>query len=304
MNRNQELEHLHAWAARLRAQNASLAGLLDAFEPLFAELVKTRAALLAAGLGPVASDPGRLSRGLPHFVDAPLGDYAQAFLASARRILPVMAQSFPGVSDELRRLMYALESDTVDSAALMEGVIRGDDAVLARQARALGVDAPGLGLAAAMALRPVLAALGPEVAQAATLGAWGRGYCPVCGALPGLAILRSSGQDDAYLKSHGGQRWLHCSRCAAQWRFMRHACPHCGNEEHGTLEYFHPQGRTEGRADLCRKCNRYLVTCDASGAVDEPMPDMAALGLLPMDVVMQRDGFAPVAPTAWNRLDP
>jgi FdhE protein len=38
--------------------------------------------------------------------------------------------------------------------------------------------------------------------------------------------------------------------------------------------------------------------------LDEPVADVAALGLLPMDVVMQRDGFAPVARTAWNSLDP
>ncbi|MCK9238768.1 formate dehydrogenase accessory protein FdhE [Desulfocurvus sp.] len=304
MDRSQELERLRTWTERLRTENASLAGVLDAFAPLFAELLKTRAALLAAGLSPVDPDPQRLARRLPRFVDAPLGEYAQAFLASARRILPVMARSFPGISEDLRKLMYALESDAVDSAALMEGVVRGDEAALARQAKSLGVDARSLELAAGLALRPVLEAVGSEVARAATLGAWGQGYCPVCGALPALAILRSSGQDDAYLKNHGGQRWLHCSRCAAQWRFQRHACPHCGNEEHGTLEYRHPEGRAEARADLCRKCNRYLATCDASGALDEPVADVAALGLLPMDVVMQRDGFAPVARTAWNSLDP
>jgi hypothetical protein len=41
MNRNEELENLHTWAERLRADNASLGGLLDAFEPLFTELAKT-----------------------------------------------------------------------------------------------------------------------------------------------------------------------------------------------------------------------------------------------------------------------
>jgi FdhE protein len=195
---------------------------------------------------PVEPDAQRLSRGLPRFVDAPLGDYALAFLASARRMLPVMAQSFPGVSEELRRLMYALESDAMDPAALMEALIQGDEAALER-VRPKEVGVRTLTLAATLVLRPVLEVVGVEVARAATLGAWGRGYCPVCGALPGLAILSSSGQDDPYLKKHGGQRWLHCSQCASRWRFKRHACPHCGNEEHGTLEYFHPREHTEQR---------------------------------------------------------
>lgn len=303
MPRTKEMERLHTWATRLREHNASLTGLLEAFEPLFIEMLRVQTALAAAGVPEAQPDMDKLSRGIPQFVDADLGGYAQGFLASARKMLPVMAQSFPGVSEDLRKVMYGLESDAMDPRPLMEAVIRGDEAHLAGAAKALGVGPACLHLAATLTLRPVLRTVGREVEAAAGLGTWGKGYCPVCGALPALAILRRSGEDGAYLKSHGGQRWLHCSRCASSWRFKRHACPHCGNEEHDSLEYFQAQGGANERADLCRECGRYLVTYDASGALEEPTPDMAALGLLPMDIVMQRDGYSPVAETAWNKVD-
>lgn len=303
MDHSKELQRIQACIERLREHNRSLSPLLNAFAPLFGELAHMRSALLAAGLAAVRADEDTLARGAPLFVDAPMADLAQAFLAASRKIVPAMATAFPGVSDDLRKAMYALESDALDPAPLMEAAIAGDEAGIGKLAKASGLAAATTALVADFVLRPVLQVAGRGVLEDLDLGSWGRGYCPLCGAPPAMAILRRSGDDDAFLKSHGGQRWLSCSRCASQWRYKRHACPACGNEEHESLEYFHLEGGRRERADLCKVCGHYLVTFDATQTLEEPVADVTALGLLPLDILMQREGYRPVADTVFNRLE-
>ncbi|WP_461209680.1 formate dehydrogenase accessory protein FdhE [Desulfocurvus sp. DL9XJH121] len=303
MKNTEEFKRLHAWTTQVGNRDATLTPILKSLEPLYKELVRMHAALLAAGLRPTGDGDGRMARGMPLYVDTPMGDYAQAFLAASRKIVPAMAQAFPGLSEELRKAMYALESDALDPAPLMEDNIVGNEPGIEAQALRAGIAPATASLVATLVMRPVLLAAGRDVLASADMGSWGKGYCPLCGGGPSVAVLRKAGQDDAYLKSHGGQRWLSCSRCAAEWRFKRHACPHCGNEKHGTLEYFRLENNERHRADLCRACGRYLTTYDATQADEDPVAEVTALGLLPLDILMQRDGFQPVARTFWNRID-
>ena len=52
--------------------------------------------------------------------------------------------------------------------------------------------------------------------------AWGRGYCPACGAWPVLAEQRGLEQ----------RRYLRCGLCASAWEVDRLLCPFCGNRDH------------------------------------------------------------------------
>ncbi len=74
-----------------------------------------------------------------------------------------------------------------------------------------GIDCELLSSVIAATLKPFLFAyaklLLPEVDQEL----WRRGYCPVCGGSP----------DFAYLDKGKGARWLLCSRCDAEWLFIR-----------------------------------------------------------------------------------
>ncbi|MBU1004039.1 MAG: formate dehydrogenase accessory protein FdhE [Proteobacteria bacterium] len=302
MHGNAEQKRLAKGLERLGAQKESLRTILDAFEPLLLAQEHMRGALLTAGLMAVTPDTDAFSRGMPIMVDRPLGDWADAFLASARKIFPVMAQAFPGISGGLGLVLHNLETGMLDPAPLMEACVSGDDVTIRSLARKLTLNPKVLALAGAYALRPILQVCGREAQEAMAEHNWDHGYCPVCGGLPHVALLKQSGVDDPFLKSHGAERWLSCSRCITQWKFKRHACPHCGNEENDTLEYFQPQDNTAERADLCKACGHYLVTLDVRDCVEEPVPDVAALGLIPLDIIMQDKGYTPVAETAWNKL--
>jgi len=302
MQRTAEQQQISRDIEQLGERNESLRDILGAFEPLLLTQEHMRHALTVAGLAALDPDPEAFSRGIPIMVDRNCGDYAEAFLAVACKVFPVMGRGFPGISLELGLILHNLEAGLLDPAPLMEACIAGDAAAIRRLARKRDIKPKILGLAASFALRPILQVCGRDARAGLGRFEWNRGYCPICGGMPHVAMLKKSGEDDAFLKSHGGQRWLSCSRCATQWRFKRHACPHCGNEEDGTLEYFQPSGIETERADLCKACGHYLVTLDVRDRSREPQPDVAALELIPLDVVMQAKGFSPVADTGWNRM--
>lgn len=287
---------------QLSARNESLRTILTAFEPVLLTQEHMRHALVVAGLTAMEPDPEAFTRGVPMMVDKEYGDYADAFLAVSCKLFPVMARAFPAISGELGDILHNMEAGLLNPALLMEACISGDATSFRRQARQRSLKARILDLSTGFVLRPILQACGREVSPKLGGFGWQRGYCPVCGGMPHVAMLKKSGDDDAFLKSHGGQRWLSCSRCAIQWRYKRHACPHCGNEEDGTLEYFQPRGDSTERADLCKACGHYLVTLDVRDRSCEPEPDVAALELIPLDAVMQKKGYSPMADTGWNQM--
>ena len=104
----------------------------------------------------------------------------------------------------------------------------------------------------------------------------------------------------AYLKGEEGQRWLRCSFCGNDWRYVRLACPFCENEEQESLLIYYIAGREQERVEACRKCGRYVVSIDLRGRLDEAVLEVAALGMVHLDVIRQQKGLLPAAVCAWN----
>ena len=290
------------WVGDLRTRIDVLSGMLDACGDFLEQRARLRAGL--RGELPVPSvDAERLAMGAPLLAEAPMSDYAEAFTDTARRLIPSMTTAFPAQAGELLRLLAGIEAEKLDSSACMEALLRGDDAVMTEQGRRASVAPASLGFAVGQIMRPILEVAGAGLSDIIAGSRWRKGHCPVCGGGPEMSVFRASGEDDAFLKSHGGQRWLRCSRCAAVWRHKRHACPSCDNEEHGTLRYLFLDEERGERADVCDKCKRYVTGIDVRNLVDEPDLDVAALAMLPLDIQVQREGFSPVAYTVWNHIE-
>jgi FdhE protein len=109
----------------------------------------------------------------------------------------------------------------------------------------------------------------------------------------------------AGLVGEGGKRWLQCSLCDHEWRFNRHTCPRCNDSNHENQEYFFnkdsPLGAGE-RVDLCNNCNSYLLTVDLRQKIDPVNMEIAAMGMIPLDILAQAKGYTPTAATPWNSL--
>jgi FdhE protein len=121
--------------------------------------------------------------------------------------------------------------------------------------------------------------------------------CPCCGMRPAAGITRL-GADVS------GQRYLHCSLCAAEWQRPRITCARCGNTEGLYYHALQPRaGETAAptaapsgtvQAECCDACGHYLkiVHMEKDPQADPVADDLATvtLDLLVAEAGLQRHG--------------
>ena len=122
------------------------------------------------------------------------------------------------------------------------------------------------------ALKPFLAAQAEALLPYVDQSLWRRGYCPICGSAPNLAVLRGE----------GGARWLVCARCDAEWRFQRLQCPFCGTKEQGSLGYF-PDAQGLYRLYVCEECKGYIKGIDLRHSQSEVLIPLEWISTLDLD---------------------
>jgi FdhE protein len=107
--------------------------------------------------------------------------------------------------------------------------------------------------------------------------------CPFCDGKPGLGVLRPLGD--------GGQRFLLCSRCLAEWEFRRIVCPGCGEENHAKLPIYRAEEFNHLRVECCDACKTYVKTVDLTkNGLAEPIVDEIAS--IPLDLWAQKQGYS------------
>ena len=111
------------------------------------------------------------------------------------------------------------------------------------------------------------------------------GSCPICGSPPGLASLRP---DDR-------ARVLHCSLCAAEWRFTRLDCPFCAAEVSCSLVRLTIAGEEARWVEACDRCRHYLKVVDRRQQPLSPggqfIPLGEEVGGLGLDLVAEKEGY-------------
>lgn len=105
--------------------------------------------------------------------------------------------------------------------------------------------------------------------------------CPVCGSRPVASIVRSG-------SGEAGQRYLHCSVCAAEWHMVRIKCGNCESTE--GVHYHGIEGEMKAvQAESCDKCGTYLKIfhMERDPLVEPTADDLASLAL---DLLMSDAG--------------
>lgn len=116
---------------------------------------------------------------------------------------------------------------------------------------------------------------------------WERGYCPVCGAWPGLAELQLGDQ----------HRHLRCIRCGADWTSRRMLCVFCGNDDHRTLGYLQVERELRFKVEICERCKGYLKTINAYQPNPPEFLALDDLASVHLDVAaLERDYVRPQLP--------
>jgi len=147
------------------------------------------------------------------------------------------------------------------------------------QSRELPPEVEGLETVLLQAMRPILTRAADAILARVDLTDWTRGYCPVCGGEPDLAVITPA-----------AERLLICSRCLARWRFDQIMCPFCRNDDRSRITSFTSR---DGRYRLsgCDVCERYLKAYDARNASRPVMPAVDSVATLPLDAAAMQRGY-------------
>jgi FdhE protein len=130
-------------------------------------------------------------------------------------------------------------------------------------------------------LRPALEKVVEKYGKSIAKAGWAEGYCPICGKEPKIGEIREE----------EGRRFLFCTQCGFEWRFMRIKCPFCGNEEQQTLAYFSIEGEERYRVDVCNECKRYIKTVDFRETKEEANLDVEDIATLHLDMLANEEGY-------------
>lgn len=271
-----------------------LENLIEAFRGVLVEKARLKAEIsLVQEMHPAVPDPARFEQGVPLASWGDLIDFdGPLWMKAADGLMPSMAKGFPKLAEDIQKLRKALEDDELDPQAFLKAMAEDRSEEMEAAASRINV-APGImELVLGTVMKPLVEKRAELLKPLITGLLWQRGYCPLCGSMPELAFLRGK----------EGQKWLRCSLCANEWRFGRLVCAFCDNTDQEKLLTYYIADRDRERVEVCQRCNRYVPCLDLRDRSSEPLLEVAALGLVHLDILAQQKGFLPAAVCAWNQV--
>jgi FdhE protein len=273
-----------------KADIPALGDVLDAFGPLILVRAEIRDGLPEADVPAFRIDPATFSQGVPLVTGEVPAPDDRDLVSAAARLVPIMADAFPGIGEDLRRIEAAARDADPTRGEFLAAIKSGTDEALDGLAVKLSVNPDVLKFSRFQILKPFAERFAESLPPFPEDLTWTRGYCPVCGSWPEVGFIE--GQE--------GRRLLRCSFCAHEWRFMRTQCPFCEIADSDKLEIHFPADRSSERVELCHACKRYLVSLDLRDRADEPVREVVAVGLVYLDILAQDKGFSPGTALGWN----
>jgi FdhE protein len=216
--------------------------------------------------------------------DFPLDIEASAGLFQS--LCKIGKEANPHMAEQGKKIQTMIEKKKIDLKKLFkEGLKEGR---IEKVADEFGLDQKVLLFLVQNSIRPSIEAGVEQLRSEVDPEKWLKGYCPICGSLPSLSLL----------KEGVGKRYLLCSYCGYQWRTDRMFCPFCNNKEQGSLQYFYGEGEETYRIDLCDKCHQYIKMIDQRiiGEGDLILEDLATLHL---DILASQKGYKRPVPHPW-----
>lgn len=249
--------------AEAKQKHEELVDFLDFYETLYRLQFEAKGKVAAVEVHNGQARRQRLEDGLPQLTFDQLDVDPAAFKQLVERITDVLIEYNPDW-DEGRQKPSAEELLSLAETALQSGKMAD----------------PSLGLAAlavSFALPPYLQKAAAVIMPHLDQSLWYRGYCPVCGGLPSLAVLGKE----------RGERYLVCSRCDSQWLYRRTGCPFCGAE---VMDYY-PSEDGVYRLYVCDACKSYLKTVDLRNTIREICLPVEHLVTVSMDLAARQEGY-------------
>lgn len=253
------------------------------------------------GFRMTAPDSLLFEQGRPLLSGMEFPEFGDEFSKTASNMAKALKVGLPDIETDFDKVIEEIDSKDF-SKRLALAIWEGDTEMLSELCNEKSVPLKAALLTGTSSMDVFLNIIHEAAAPLIKDFRWSKGFCPICGSFPDMAVFRKSGTDDPYLKSHGGQRWLHCSTCGHEWRFKRATCPYCETDKHEELKYFQSEDRPDERIDVCDKCKHYLISIDSREYIKQPDLRIAAKAYIHMDIIAQEKGYTPLAETGWNSI--
>jgi FdhE protein len=288
MNQNDDLSAVAQLIENMIGKNPHNRELLSAFKPFIIERIRLVEGLELKAAEPPKIDGTKLKAGVPVIKQAALFYHDDPWNEIALSMIPVIQQGFPDLKDDLDKLETFIKDGNIDLFDCFKSYPEGGSEIVDRWTAEMQLQAPAIAFLIQSVTRIILEKRSKQIDWQKL--EWEKGYCPVCGAFPSIAMI----------KEKIAVRWLHCSACGHDWKFDRFLCPYCEHEGHKEVSYFFIEGKEQESAFICDTCKRYLVTLNRVSDLNFRDLDIFAIALIHMDVMMQDKGFRPMATCEWN----
>jgi FdhE protein len=193
----------------------------------------------------------------------------------------------PHMAEQAKKIREAIDGKKIDLKKLLKGGLREEK--IEQVAEESGLDKKVFLFLIQSSLRPSIEAAVDQLRSELDPEAWLKGYCPICGSLPSLSLLREE----------AGKRYLLCSYCGYHWRIDRLFCPFCNNKDQESLHYLFAEGEEAYRIDLCEICHQYIKTIDLRKG-EESDPLLEDLATLHLDILATQKGYKRPVPNPWT----
>ena len=193
----------------------------------------------------------------------------------------------PHMVEQLIKIKETIDNKKIDLKKLLKEGVK--EQKIEQVANEFGLDKKVFSFLIQSSIKPSIEAGMEQLRSELDPETWLKGYCPMCGSLPFLSLL----------KEEGGKRYLLCSYCAYQWRIDRLFCPFCNNKEQESLQYFCGEGEEVHRIDLCDKCHQYIKTIDLR-TIGESDPSLEDLATLHLDILASQKGYKRPVLNPWT----
>ena len=212
---------------------------------------------------------------------------AEASVKLFQSICRIGKEANPHMAEQVRKIEEVIENKKLELRKLFkEEVI---EKKVQQVADEFGLDKKVFSFLIQSSIKPSIEAGMERLRREIESEAWLKGYCPICGSLPSLSLL----------KEETGKRYLLCSYCGYQWRIDRLFCPFCNNKDQGSLHYLFAEGEEVYRIDLCDKCHQYIKTIDYRNLAESD-PVLEDLATLHLDVLATQKGYKRPVPNPWT----
>jgi len=289
MNHEERIEHIEQLMDNIIEKNPHCKDIINAFRPVILERCHLVDKLALQNTDAPEIDKRKFKRGVALVRQTMLLRPDDPWEEIAHSLIPAVKQGFPALHQDLDRLEELLKNGNIHIYDYFKSYPDGDT-IVAAWASEFNIGTAALALLLRTITRIILEKRSQQIEW--KWGNWEKGYCPVCGTFPSIAMI----------KEKIAERWLHCSQCGYEWKFSRVLCPFCEDQAYREMPFFFVENKEKECAYACEKCKRYLITLNGISDLTIRDLDISAISLAHLDIIMQGKGYEPMVICEWNAI--